>query len=199
MSFLANTFTALTCLLAVAGAVPTALPRASGNCPSTGKTTRQEPSALYSVFPGSPDVAKKSVGFNVATYNNASQIEQLLVFTGIPAEAKKCTLGWAQGEQPERLFIVKGGDALTEFKQLSGFPGKAVTYNTAKEFDTAGESVGAADFTNWDDLPAQTHIVGNIDCKSIVYLKAALRNPNGNTKVFLEQSDKNGVYIEYSC
>ncbi|KAF9772106.1 hypothetical protein IL306_010223 [Fusarium sp. DS 682] len=199
MPFLTSTFTALTCLLAVSSAVPTALPRASGNCPSTGKPARQEPSALYSIFPGSPDVAKKSVGFNVATYNNASQIEQLLVFTGIPAEAKKCTLGWAQGEQPERLFIAKGGDGLTEFKQLSGFPTKAVTYNTAKEFDTPGESAGAADFTNWDDLPAQSHIIGNIDCKSTIYLKAALRNPNGNTKVFLEQSEKNGVYIEYSC
>ncbi|KAM0350681.1 hypothetical protein ACHAPU_003172 [Fusarium lateritium] len=194
-----NTFAALASLLAVTSAVPTALPRASSKCPSSGKA-RHEPSALYSVFPGSPDMAKKSSGFHVETYNNASQVEQLLVFTDIPASAKDCSLGWAQGERPERIFVVKGGDGLTELRQLSGFPDpKSVTYETAKEFDTGDKPVGAADFTNWDDLPAQGHIIGGIDCKSTIYLKAALRNPDGNTKVFLEQNSKNGLHIQYSC
>jgi hypothetical protein len=193
-----NTFAALTSLLAISSAAPTILPRAS-ECPSTGKA-RLQPSALYNVFPSAPNVAKKSSGFHIETYNNASQVEQLVVFNDVPAKAKDCSIGWAQGERPERIFIVKGGDALTEVKQLSGFPdAKSVTYQTAKEFDTADETVGAADFTNWDDLPAQGHIIGGIDCKSSIYLKAALRNPEGNTKVFLEQNSKNGLYIEYSC
>ncbi|RBR04414.1 uncharacterized protein FIESC28_11567 [Fusarium coffeatum] len=198
MPSFANTFLALASLLAVSSAAPTVVPRAS-SCPSTGKA-RAQPSALYNVYPSAPNVAKKSPGFHIETYNNASQVEQLLVFSDIPAEAKSCSVGWAQGERPERIFIVKGGDGLTSVKQLSGFPdAKNVNYNTAKEFDTIDESVGAADFTNWDDLPAQGHIIGSIDCKSSIYLKAALRNPDGNTKVFLEQNSKNGLYIEYSC
>ncbi|RGP81039.1 hypothetical protein FLONG3_828 [Fusarium longipes] len=197
MPSLTNTFAALASLLAISSAAPTILPRAS-ECPSTGKA-RLQPSALYDVFPSAPNVAKKASGFHVETYNNASQVEQLVVFNNVPENAKECSLGWAQGERPERIFIVKGGDALTEVKQLSGFPDKSVTYQTAKEFDTIDETVGAADFTNWDDLPAQGHIIGGIDCKSSIYLKAALRNPDGNTKVFLEQNSKNGLYIEYSC
>ncbi|KAM0363042.1 hypothetical protein ACHAO7_010943 [Fusarium culmorum] len=94
----------------------------------------------------------------------------------------------------------EGNDGLTSVKQLSGFPDtKNVNYNTVKEFETVDESVGAADFTNWDDLPVQGHIIGSIDCKSSIYLKAALRNPDGNTKVFLDQNSKNGLYIEYIC
>ncbi|CEI62141.1 hypothetical protein FVEN_g10354 [Fusarium venenatum] len=198
MPSLSNTLAALASLLAISSAAPTILPRAS-ECPSTGKA-RLQPSALYNVFPSAPNVAKKTSGFHVETYNNASQVEQLLVFNDVPADAKDCSIGWAQGERPERIFIVKGGDALTEVKQLSGFPDtKSVTYETAKEFDTADETAGAADFTNWDDLPAQGHIIGAIDCKSSIYLKAALRNPDGNTKVYLEQNSKNGLYIEYSC
>ncbi|KAF4454246.1 hypothetical protein F53441_3246 [Fusarium austroafricanum] len=197
MPSLTNTFTALACLLAVAGAVPTALPRAA-KCPSTGKAS-VEPSALYNIFPKAPDASKKSIGFNVETYNNASQVEQVLAFTDIPAGAKSCSVGWKQGKLPERLFIAKGGDALTEIKQLSGVPDKSVTYASVKKFDTAKDTIGAADFTNWDTLPAQGHIIGSIDCKSTIYLKAALRNPDGNTKVFLEQNDQNGLYIEYSC
>ena len=193
-----TTFVALAYLLAISSAAPTVVARAS-SCPFTGKA-RVEPSALYNVYPGSPDVAKKSPGFHIETYNNASQVEQLLVFNDIPAEAKSCSVGWAQGERPERIFIVKGGDGLTSVKQLFGFPdAKNVNYNTAKEFATLDGSVGAADFTDWDDLPAQEHIIGSIDCKSSIYLKAALRNPDGNTKVFLDQNSKNGLYIEHSC
>ncbi|KAJ4258171.1 hypothetical protein NW762_008312 [Fusarium torreyae] len=194
-----HVLTTLACLLAVTSAAPTVAPRASGKCPTTGKTTRHEPSALYNVFPGAPDLSKTSIGFHVETYKNASQVEQLLVFKDIPSNAKECSVGWKQGNRPDRVFIAKGGDALTEVRQLSGFPDKSVTYKTVKEFDTATEAVGAADFTNWDDLEPQSHIIGGIDCKSTIYLKAALRNPDGNTKVFLEQNSQNGLHIEYSC
>ncbi|KAK7409403.1 hypothetical protein QQX98_008412 [Neonectria punicea] len=200
MPSFASVLTSMACLLAVSNALPHATPRAASKCPAPGEQARHAPSNLYNIFPKAPDVAKDSLGFHLETYQNASRVEQVLVFTGIPANAKSCSVGWDQGDRTERVFIVKGGDALTGVKQLSGFPdNNKVTYNTIKPFDTAENDLGGADFTNWDDLEPQGHTVGAIDCTDSIYLKAALRNPNGNTKVFLNQDDDNGVYISYTC
>ncbi|KAF5027618.1 hypothetical protein F66182_289 [Fusarium sp. NRRL 66182] len=204
MPSLTSTFITAACLLAgVTNAVPTTpavvAPRADSRCPASGKIVHHPPSALYNVYPGAPNLSKESLGFHVETWGNASQVEQLLVFNDIPAIAKDCTVSWRQGNRLERVFIVKGGDALTEVRELSGFPDSPVTYSTAKTFDTADEAIGAADFTNWDDLEPQGHIIGAVDCKSTIYFKAALRNPGGNSKVFLEQNSQNGIHIEYSC
>ncbi|KAF4461533.1 hypothetical protein FALBO_11673 [Fusarium albosuccineum] len=188
MPSLASVICSLACLLAVADARPAVVPRAG---------TRLEPSGLYNIFPESPDLSKDSLGFHLETYNNASQVEQVLVFSGIPAGAKTCSVGWDQGERIERVFIVKGGNALAGVKQLSGFPDNEVTYNTIKPF-ADGEEFGGADFTNWDDLPAQGHNIGSVDCAETLYLKVALRDKNGNTKVFLNQDKTNGLAITYS-
>ncbi|RMJ20089.1 hypothetical protein BHE90_008930 [Fusarium euwallaceae] len=200
MPSLTNIFTSLACLMAVVNGMPTInIARQTADDCSTSETTRHGPAANYNVFPKYPDLAKNALGFHLETYNNASQVEQVVVFKGIPANAKDCSVGWDQGERISRTFIVKGGDALAGVRQLSGFPEGAVTYNSVQPFDNAEKDVGGADFTNWDDLAPQGHLTGGIDCAETLYLKVALRNPDGNTKVFLGQDDTNGLHITYSC
>ena len=200
MPSLASALTTLVCLVAATNAIPFVTPRTQGECVALAKGTNHAPSAKYNVFPGAPDVGKESLGFHVETFQNASQVEQILVFSDIPAGTKNCQIGWQQGSRVERVFIVRGGDALAGVRLLSGFPHKSsVTYNSVKPFVDAGKDVGAADFTNWDDLPPQGHLVGDVDCAETMYLLFALRNSNGNTKVFLNQDDENGVYVSYNC
>ncbi|KAM5349770.1 hypothetical protein ACJ41O_006275 [Fusarium nematophilum] len=175
---------------------------AAAACPTGTGSTRHVPSALYNIFPKHPDLAKGAVkGVHLESYNNASQVEQVVVFSGIPADAKSCSFGWEQGERISRVFIVKGGDALSDVKQLSGFPaeGEDVTYASVKPFDDAEENVGGIDFTNWDDLDASSHLAGGLDCAETLYFKVKLRNPDGNTKVYLGQDEENGFHITYSC
>lgn len=199
MPSLNNILASLTCLMAVTNALPTITPRAvQSQCSSGSQPIQHTPSALYNVFPQHPDLAKNSLGFHVESYDNSSQVEQVVVFSGIPANAKKCTLGWRQGSRIERTFIVKGGDALTGVRQLAGPLEKGVTYNTIKPFDD-GDEIGAADFTNWDDLEPQGHIIGSLECATSLYFKFGLRNNQDNTKVFLNQGKHDGIYITYSC
>ncbi|KAF4981733.1 hypothetical protein FZEAL_2535 [Fusarium zealandicum] len=208
MPSVASIFTSMACLVAVTIAMPAASPTLStgttpdstqGKCPSGSATTRRGPSAMHNIFPKHPSLAKDSLGFHLETYSNASQVEQVVAFTGIPAEAKDCSFGWDQGDRIQRVFVVKGGDALSGVRQLSGFPDKAITYDTIMPFDTSTKDIGGLDMTNWDDLEPQGHITGGVDCAEALYFKIALRNGNGNTKVFLGQDESNGVYITYSC
>ncbi|KAM0420474.1 hypothetical protein ACHAPT_011767 [Fusarium lateritium] len=197
MPSLTNIFTSLACLMAMVNGMPT-INIARQDC-SISKTTRHGPSALYNIFPEHPDLSKQASGFHLETYNNASQVEQVLVFKNIPSSAKDCIVGWDQGDRIQRVFIVKGGDALAGVRQLTALPDGAITYNSIKPYDTAEKDIGGADFTNWDDLDPQGHITGGIDCAETLYLKVALRNPDGNTKVFLGQDDTNGLRINYTC
>ncbi|KAH7161888.1 hypothetical protein EDB81DRAFT_785697 [Dactylonectria macrodidyma] len=171
------------------------------DCPTGSETVQLIPSVIYDVFPKHPDLAKDPVaGVHLETYNNASQVEQVLVFKGIPASAKECSLGWQQGERIERVFVVKGKDALSEARLMTGFPkeGEKVTYNSIEPFVREDDFAGM-DFTNWDDLDADLHIGGGYECSETVYIKVSLRNKDGNSKVYLKQDENNGYYVTYSC
>ncbi|KAJ3548134.1 hypothetical protein NM208_g1160 [Fusarium decemcellulare] len=171
-------------------------------CPAGTQGARLAPSAIYEVFPKHPSLAKDTVSaVHLETYDNASQVEQVLVFSGIPTEAKSCSFGWSQGERIDRTFIAKGSNGLANIRQLSGLPkeGADVTYNAIKPFDDAEESLGSADFTNWDDLGPNPHGAGSFNCAETVYFKVALTNADGNTQVYLGQDKDNGYQVTYSC
>ncbi|KAH7113451.1 hypothetical protein B0J13DRAFT_243437 [Dactylonectria estremocensis] len=170
-------------------------------CPTGSEAAQLIPSAIYDVFPNHPDLAKDPVnGVHLETYNNASQVEQVLVFKGIPTSAKECSLGWQQGERIERVFVVKGSDALSEARLMTGFPaeGEKVTYKSTQPF-VSGNTFAGIDFTNWDDLDVELHIGGGFACAETVYIKVNLRNKDGNSKVYLNQDENNGYYVSYSC
>lgn len=177
---------------------------APSGCPSGPgiKGIEVRPSAVYDIFPEHPDKARGPVaGIHLETYANASQVEQVVVFGGIPAHAKHCSVGWKQGDRIDRVFVVRGSDGVTGIRLLAGFPedGAPVTHASVAPFDTAEEEVGGLDFANWDDRPANPHGGGMVDCRETLYLKFALRNKEAETRLYLGADEDNGWKIEYTC
>ncbi|KAJ4258232.1 hypothetical protein NW762_008381 [Fusarium torreyae] len=173
--------------------------------PSTTTTAASKvntitPEAIYDIYPGHPDYSKKAVhGVHLESYDDKSQVEQVIVYKGIPAGATNCGFGWVQAERHERTFLVKNSNALAGIRQLSGIPkdGKDVSYNSIKPFDDAEKELGAPDFSFWDTFDADSHGAGGIKCAETLYFKAGFRNPKGDTQVYLEQDDKNGWILTY--
>ncbi|PKS11612.1 hypothetical protein jhhlp_001762 [Lomentospora prolificans] len=180
------------CVLPPSPSTPT-----EGQC--TGTATTVIPEVLYNIYPEHGDLAANEVsGAHLESYDDASQVEQVVVFRGIPAEAKECKFGWRQGERIERSFVITGEHGLAKVKQLPGLPEDDITFNSVKSFDDAAKEIGAVDFTNWHTLGPFIHPTGNIDCAETVYIKLNLKDGEGNTQVFLEQNDENGFYVSYS-
>jgi len=174
----------------------------TGQCPTGSDAAELVPSALYDIFPKHPDLVKGTVsGVHVEAYDDASQVEQVLVFTGIPAEAKECRFGWKQGERIERVFVIDGANALSQVRQLSGFPegNQDVSFNSIRPFADAGKDIGSVDFTNWQTSGATTHDGGSVNCAEAMYFKVSLKDPKSNTQLYLTQNQDNGFYVSYTC
>lgn len=191
----------------VQASTPTILPGTSdsteGKCSlESGAKTRHNPSAIYDIFPQHPALYKDAVSaVHLESYDDVSQVEQIVVFRDIPAGAKDCSVSWSQGERLQRLFIVKGDDALSTVRQLSGFPkdGEDVSYDSIMPFDNAENNVGGPDFTNWDDREESSHDIGEVECAETLYFKVSLRNNDKDAMVLLQQDESNGYSLLYSC
>ncbi|KAM0186134.1 hypothetical protein ACHAPI_011872 [Fusarium lateritium] len=199
MFSLRDILTTVSCVAAAARVWSTVATSAVGLPPPSNLSVRRVPSALHNVFPEAPDLTRNSKTFQVEAWNNASQVEQILIFNDIPINARDCSVRWRQGNRIDRLFICKGVDAVARVKQLSQIPQlHPITFNSIQSFDHGNEDIGAADFGDWDDLESWDHIVGSIDCSENIFLKAALRDVRESTKIVLDQNDQNGFYITYS-
>lgn len=184
------------------------LPRAPGN-ETTGKIWKP---TMYNIYPQSPDVAKPAVsGLYVETFEGKSQREQVAVFTGIPAGAKQCSLGWSQAGKDDRVFILKGDSGLTRIRQLSGLPSSsggddtsssdAISFSSVQPYDDAPEEEGLGpDFTLWDDeqYDEWDHLGGQVDCAEEIYLRIALRDPATKASLYLGQDEQNGFWVEWT-
>lgn len=173
-----------------------------GKCPTGTETATLTPLAIYDILPQKSDISKGLVsGVHLESWDDASQIEQVVVYQGIPADAKTCSFRWRQGDRLDRTFLVKNSTALAGVRKLSGFPadGESVTSNSIKSFDNSETDVGSADFSFWDTFPASTHIVGSVNCSETLYFKIGLRNPKGNSQVWLSQDESNGYFLSYTC
>ena len=130
-----------------------------------------------------------------------SLIEQAIVFKGIPAEAKKCSLNWKQADESERSFIVEG-QGLTSITQLEGFPaeGEPVTFNSLRAFEGGDDATSfGPEFTGWPETKgASEHLAGAIDCSEDIYLRISVRLSAGDGFIYLAQDEKNGFYIAYT-
>ena len=219
-------FTALCCLAAAASANPiashhrhqqrTPAPAAADGqtreCPASGEKQRITAPESWNIYPQRPDISRGPArGFEVDAFNNQSQLEQVFVFRGIPKQAKTCTLGWSQNNHTDRVFLVDGEAALVNVRPLSGLPtpsaggdaarGEGITYAAIEPFDDAKkEDELNPDFTLWDDLDDDwDHIAGNVDCAEELAFKAALRDPQVKSHIYLESDEHNGIWLEYSC
>ena len=180
----------------------------AASCPTgTGTATIAQPT-LYNLYPSQPAVAEAPVSFlQIQRYQNQSVFEQAAVFSGIPAGATSCTLGWRQAAPAERHFIVVGS-ALIAALQLQGFPpasgspsGPVVSYASVEPFEKATNATALhPDFTAWDKVAeAQGHIAGTVACAEEIYLKLSLDGRNGDGHLYFNQDEKNGFYVTFTC
>jgi hypothetical protein len=206
----------ISALIGLAAASPILTARQSTTS-TTGSTVNVAVTALnvtspdmYYVYPQHPDVSKPAVPhLHVETFTNLSQIEQVAVFRGIPADAQNCSLGWVQADKIDRVFLLRVSDpnapspGLSSVRQLSGFPNEeeGVSWNSIKEFDTADpEPLRGPDFTFWDDEVYETtaHGGGEVDCAETVYIKIALRDPLQKASLYMAQDEVNGLVLHYA-
>ncbi|CAG9984067.1 unnamed protein product [Clonostachys byssicola] len=192
---LAQTLLSLLSLSALAAAGPIRYPRADNS-------TKIRTSEMHYIYPNAPSLSKPTTSaLYVEAYSNKSQVEQVAVFRGIPAEAKSCTVGWSQADKNDRVFIVKGDSGHTTMRPLIGFPSGEVSYESVAPFDRDNEDQQfGPDFTFWDDASyaATEHVGGGVKCSSEVYIKVLLRDPTVQASVFLEQDSKNGLWLSYT-
>ncbi|KAI1397960.1 hypothetical protein F4819DRAFT_470215 [Hypoxylon fuscum] len=215
MPSFAKIFTPLSCLAALAVAIPTNTARTTTEdtpvCPEPSTTARIWASDLYtlypssSIYPGKPDLASPSVQDLHIQYNNVTglTIKQAAVFGKFPAQAKGCAFGWEQEDATDGI-LVAGGDGLLASRQLTGFPdtSNGVSASAVQPFDTAGsDKEFHADFTAWDrEIRGTNHSSGpgKIDCSENIYLIIEKQAPTtGN--VFLKKTQNAGIFIDYTC
>ena len=205
MAPLTSTLFSLLSLTAMATASPLMTSRTtshSSRAPNNENTKIWQPE-MYNIYPQAPDVSKAPVtGLHIETFEDKSQLEQVAVFRGIPADATNCSLGWSQDTKENRVFILKGSSGLTRIRQLSGLPseGDGVSFSSVKPFDDAPEDEGLGpDFTLWDDEQYDDwdHLAGGLDCAEEIYLKIKLRTPEEKASLYMAQNEKNGFWIEY--
>ena len=209
MASLSNTLLSLLSLTAMATASPLMTSRTTSHsvrAPSDSNSdigTKIWKPEMYNIYPQAPDLSRDPVaGIYLEAFKDKSQLEQVAIFRGIPADATNCSLGWSQDTKENRVFVLKGSSGLTRIRQLSGIPSDkdGVSFSSVKPFDDAPEDDGLGpDFTYWDEEQYDDwdHLAGNVDCREEIYLKIRFWNPEEKASLYMAQNEKNGFWIEY--
>jgi hypothetical protein len=108
--------------------------------------------------------------YMVQGVNQKDSRAAVISFSGAPAAAKTCTIGWAQSITGRNLANY-GAASLVSVSQLD-LGGKAltdvvdkVTLNTIKPLIKPGKGVGSADFGGWGLTALSTpHSTGEVEC-----------------------------------
>ncbi|KAF6785951.1 hypothetical protein CSOJ01_15505 [Colletotrichum sojae] len=210
---------ALTSILALAAAAPHA-PARECTVKPTSTSTSKEPTAATAT-PGTKAHPQHFNIYQVDQPNHGTDnvphldlhtniTRQVVVFDGIPATAKSCSLNWRQGPIATRVFRVQGS-GLVSSRQLKseGFPvwtpGSDVLINptTIKPFQGSDDDFSTGlDFTLWDapEYPdAQPHGGPGVKCEERIVVELAVNLNNGQDgRVFMQDDAENGLYISYS-
>lgn len=157
---------------------------------------------MYNLKSFEPDSSEPPVEeVQIAGLKEVSLLEQAIVFKGVPADAKRCSLNWQQADASERSFTVVG-QGLTRARQLSGFPGEGepVSFNSLREFEGDDDAPSfSPDFTRWPENEGPfVHLAGPIDCSEEIYLRISVQVAQGDGFIHLAQDEKNGFYIAYT-
>ncbi|KAI1800524.1 hypothetical protein F4811DRAFT_26877 [Daldinia bambusicola] len=203
-----TTITSVTAPSSTAISAPSSSTATSVACPppvptcSPGTNGSAWQPAMYNIFPEDPDHSEPSVSFiRIANEENKAPIEQVIVFRGLPAGAKTCSINWDQAAEAERNFTVTDS-GLAGLQQMDGFPyGTPVSYTSVSAFVPEDGKVTHADFTFWDkqSKEAWPHSIGPVACGEEIYVKLTLDTLNGHGRVFMDQDKKNGFHIDYTC
>ncbi|KAI1764240.1 hypothetical protein GGR53DRAFT_327618 [Hypoxylon sp. FL1150] len=175
---------------------------AAAACPTGTASAKIWQPTMYNIYPSDPSRSEAPVShLEVQLHGSDPAVEQVAVFSGIPASAKSCTLGWSQAAASERVFVVEKS-GLVSTTQLTGFPSDAVSAASvaAYEPEDPAEKGLTTDFTLWDKTATATgHVGGGVDCAESIYVKVAIEPVNGDGHVYMDQDLKNGLTIAYTC
>jgi hypothetical protein len=194
-----------------AGAPP--VEQVKEDCPDTGavgggnsapKTIFPE---LYTVYPSHPEISRPPVnGVHMEVYGKKSEAEQVVVFKGVPANAKECVFNVHMAPKHERVFVVNvemmgsGDSALTTIYGMSKPATEEISWNSIQGLWSEETKIGGFEFSNWDPLVGGAHI-GNqgykVDCAEQIYIKTNFRQLNATKSVYMEQNENNGYFLEY--
>ncbi|CAJ2509299.1 Uu.00g143250.m01.CDS01 [Anthostomella pinea] len=203
MSFISKITVALLGLASAVAAAP------AGSCPAT----QQPPSKpacvpgtkiaiwqpeMWTIYPSNPTAQDSPVtGLNLVRHAEASINEALAVFTGIPKEAKTCTLGWGasvKGERTETFFVKDNGN--TEWLQVPGKPPGKVTWNSVRPYVLNGGKSSGLDLTGGSDTDAAVAGIGcQLDCAETMYLYGIITDASAGS-IFLDQDFQNGLNMQ---
>lgn len=154
------------------------------------------------VVPSQPDYTTPAVEY-FQVQSGDMDINQVGVFSGIPADAKRCTLHWKQAGPDERSFTVTGSGLLSAFQIDNLDASGDVAWADVEKANTISKEF-SPDLTYWDGptFLATTHGSWDLKCAETVYLKFETHETGGvkeAANVYLEQDDKNGFYVQYEC
>ena len=197
------TLTAL-CLAASVAATPVSLaPRfETAKCPTGKGTTRVNVTESFNLWPNQPNKYSEMVGgFEVETRKGEPMLEHLAVFKGVPKEAKKCLLGWAQGDRTNRVFVASGSALMNVHPLAEQAPtADGISYNSVIPLVDNDAPRLRPDFTSWDQVDkGQGHIAGEIDCNTELSFKISLDKNAEKSHVYLQNDEASGFYVEFSC
>lgn len=171
----------------------------------TNGTTTDDQRDMFVVVPANPETTGSAVKY-FQVVSGSMDINQVGVFSGIPAEAKSCSLGWKQGDAASRSFKVTGNGRVSVF-QIEGIDATDGVSWSEVEGATVTSTEFGPDLTNWDSpsIGATDHGSWGLTCAETIYLKFATHKGPEDTgsdeyrNVYLEQDDNNGFYVSYTC
>jgi hypothetical protein len=140
------------------------------------------------------------------SYEFESQVETILEFKNIPANAKKCTLHAEVGNMNERIFVAHkrepvahhGESQLVNVEILKGLPKEGkVTYNAVQQL--RGPRVGSIDFSGWDDSEVTERVFSSygVPCQSELFIKLSYYQRCNEKTLFIQQTQKTGFKLRY--
>ncbi|GAW14617.1 hypothetical protein ANO14919_040200 [Xylariales sp. No.14919] len=157
---------------------------------------------MYQVFPVAASQLSAPVSqLEVLRTGNVSVLENVVVFEGIPANAKTCVLGWAQAAKAERTEFAVARNGLLAAQQIPRLPDGGVSWeNIVPIVDEAVEQgwpLLHPETTGWPAIEtAATHIAGYIDCAETIYLKIQVDDRDTDGFVYLGQDGNDGLTLE---
>lgn len=188
---------------------PTTPPTTQPACSTDPKNpTRILPTTYWPINPNAPDqtyAAESAVHVKNDTSAAAADgvvQQQVLVFEGVDASAKKCSVGWFLKMQEDTVFEVEG-DGYVRITQLEGLAGKqAPTYSSAIAAEKEGAATTMPAMGGWDDKAAYmgmtSGMMQEVACADVLAFRAYL-DPINDGDVFMQPSDSVGIAVTYTC
>lgn len=181
---------------------PTTLPACSTD---PKNPTRILPTTYWPINPNSPDQTYAAEGaVHVKNDTSAADgvVQQVLVFEGVDAGAKKCSVGWFLKMQEDTVFEVEG-DGYVRITQLDGLArGQAPTYSSAIAAEKAGAATTMPAMGGWDDKSAYmgmtSGMMQEVACSDVLAFRAYL-DPINDGEVYMEPSGSVGIAVAYTC